>query len=292
MGDEASNMQKILLCALLVAAAVAHDFKTCGTGDKLGVATVTVAPDSPIPGKPLKVTFTGTPTQDIVDGDTVSITAKVFGVALGHVDFNACKDLGLTCPVKAGTASTWSAIYNIPSAAPGGVPITAEFTAHNAAGTYSCVDVDVVMGKPPAVSFAELALHAAGPTCIHHEDRHDLAHRKCYEACGLGDFKVTGLNMTGPCPDDYTQLDSTKNVVACNDGVTNMKYCQGCAMTAFKMAGLTGDGACDGSYPVVEKKFYSLTCSDGKTNTKYCFHPLYVVNVTMETKGKGMAEIA
>jgi len=27
MGDEASNMQKILLCALLVAAAVAHDFK-------------------------------------------------------------------------------------------------------------------------------------------------------------------------------------------------------------------------------------------------------------------------
>jgi len=316
-------MQKILLCALLVAAAVAHDFKTCGTGDKLGVATVTVAPDSPIPGKPLKVTFTGTPTQDIVDGDTVSITAKVFGVALGHVDFNACKDLGLTCPVKAGTASTWSAIYNIPSAAPGGVPITAEFTAHNAAGTYSCVDVDVVMGKPPAVSFAELALHAAGPTCIHHEDRHDLAHRKCYEACGLGDFKVTGLNMTGPCPDDYTQLDSTKNVVACNDGVTNMKYCkggslapvhlresvkgikgmcyhgnsgnkcyQGCAMTAFKMAGLTGDGACDGSYPVVEKKFYSLTCSDGKTNTKYCFHPLYVVNVTMETKGKGMAEIA
>merc|ERR1712028_103621 len=155
MGDEASNMQKILLCALLVAAAVAHD--------------------SPIPGKPLKVTFTGTPTQDIVDGDTVSITAKVFGVALGHVDFNACKDLGLTCPVKAGTASTWSAIYNIPSAAPGGVPITAEFTAHNAAGTYSCVDVDVVMGKPPAVSFAELALHAAGPTCIHHEDRHDRA---------------------------------------------------------------------------------------------------------------------
>merc|ERR1712160_55462 len=112
MGDEASNMQKILLCALLVAAAVAHDFKTCGTGDKLGVAIVTVAPDSPIPGKPLKVTFTGTPTQDIVDGDTVSITAKVFGVA-----------------------------------------ITAEFTAHNAAGTYSCVDVDVVMGKPPAVSF-------------------------------------------------------------------------------------------------------------------------------------------
>ena len=198
-----------------------------------------------------------------------------------------------------------------------------QFTAHNAAGTYSCLDVDVVMGKPPAVSFAELALHAAGPTCIHHEYRHDLAHRKCYEACGLGDFKVTGLNMTGACPDDYTQLDSTKNVVACNDGVTNMKYCkggslapvhlresvkgikgmcyhgnsgnkcyQGCAMTAFKMSGLTEDGACDGSYPVVEKKFYSLTCSDGKTNTKYCFHPLYVVNVTMETKGKGMAEIA
>merc|ERR1711865_594222 len=311
---------KILTCALLVAAAVAHDFKTCGS-DKLGVKTVTVDPDSPIPGKPLEVTFTGTPTQDIVDGDSLTITVKVFGIALGHVDFDICKDVGLTCPVKAGTASTWKATYNIPSAAPGGVPLTAEFTAQTAAkAQYSCLDVDVVMGKPPALSFAELAMHAQGPSCAHFEDRHDEDHRKCYEACGLGDFKVTGLNATGPCPDDYTQLDSTKTVEACNDGVTNLKYCkgktlkpvslrestkgikgmcyhkdsgnkcyEGCAMTAFKMTGLSEDGACDQSFAVVEKTFYSMSCSAGTTNTKYCFHPLYLVNVTMKTKGKGVA---
>jgi hypothetical protein len=309
------------MCALLVAAAAAHDFKTCGSGDKLGVKTVTVDPDSPIPGKPLEVAFTGTPTQDIVAGDSLTITVKVFGVALGHVDFDLCKDTGLTCPVKAGTASTWKATYDIPSAAPGGVPLTAEFTAQTAAkAQYSCVDVDVVMGKPPALSFAELAMHTQGPSCVHFEDKHDEAHRKCYEACGLGEFKVTGLNATGPCPDDYTQLDSTKTVEACNDGVTNLKYCkgktlkpvslrestkgikgmcyhkdsgnkcyEGCAMTEFKMTGLSEGGACDHSYSVVEKTFYSMSCSDGKTNTKYCFHPLYLVNVTMKTKGQGMA---
>lgn len=78
----------------------------------------------------------------------------------------------------------------------------------------------------------------------------------------------------------------------CYHGNSGNKCYRGCAMTAFKISGLTEDGACDGSYPVVEKKFYSLTCSDSKTNTKYCFDPLYVVNMTMETKGKGMAEIA
>merc|ERR1711998_44491 len=285
------------------------------------MATVDVAPDSPIPGKNLTVSFTGTPKQDIVDGDVITITVKVFGVALGHVDFNACKDVGLTCPVKAGTASKWAATYDVPSAAPGGVPLTAEFTAKSSAGQYSCVDVDVVMGKPPSLSPTLLAMHAQGAKCLHHEDKKDMTHRKCYEACGLGGFAVAGLTAKGPCPDEYTQTDSTKTVEACSDGKTNLKYCsdeglrkvslrertkgikgacyhansgnkcyQGCAMTEFKMTGLTAADGCDSSYSVVEKTDYVMSCSDGETNTKYCFHPLYLVNVTMKTKGKAMVE--
>jgi palmitoyl-protein thioesterase len=111
-----------------------------------------VNPDEPVPGKNLTVTFGIKPTQDIVDGDTLTITVKVFGVALGHVDFNSCKDIGISCPFKAGTAGTISAVYDVPSAAPGGVPLTAEVTAKTSGGTqYSCVDVPVTMGKPPAL---------------------------------------------------------------------------------------------------------------------------------------------
>lgn len=93
---------KVLL-SLLVVSAYAHDFKPCGT-DNLGITAVDVAPDSPIPGQNLTVTFTAAPKQDIVSGDKLTITVKVFGVALGHVDFDSCSELGITCPVKvAGT---------------------------------------------------------------------------------------------------------------------------------------------------------------------------------------------
>merc|ERR1712188_100763 len=116
-------------------------------------AACAYAHDSPIPGQNLTVTFTAAPKQDIVSGDKLTITVKVFGVALGHVDFDSCSELGITCPVKAGTSSTLKATYLVPKAAPGGVPLTAEFTAKNAASTqYSCVDVDVTMGKPPSTT--------------------------------------------------------------------------------------------------------------------------------------------
>lgn len=139
----------VLLLATLLALARAHDFKPCGT-ENLGVTAVTVDPDSPIPGQNLTVSFAIAPKQDIVDGDTFTITVKVFGVALGHVDFNTCKDLGITCPLKAGTSATIKAVYPVPKAAPSGIPLTAEFTAKTAAAAqYSCVDVQVTMGKPP-----------------------------------------------------------------------------------------------------------------------------------------------
>merc|ERR1711937_167499 len=152
MGAATRNMLAKAALLLFAACAYAHDFKLCGT-DNLGITAVDVAPDSPIPGQNLTVTFTAAPKQDIVSGDKLTITVKVFGVALGHVDFDSCSELGITCPVKAGTSSTLKATYLVPKAAPGGVPLTAEFTAKNAAGTqYSCVDVDVTMGKPPSTT--------------------------------------------------------------------------------------------------------------------------------------------
>lgn len=124
-------------------------FSTCGT-DALGVSAVILNPNTPIPGNNLTVSLTVKPTQDIVNGDQVVVTAKVFGIALGHLDFDTCKVLGISCPLKAGTTATMHFVYPIPSSAPGGVPLTAEVTAKNSAGTqYTCIDVPVVMGSPP-----------------------------------------------------------------------------------------------------------------------------------------------
>jgi len=318
MGAATRNMLAKAALLLFAACAYAHDFKLCGT-DNLGITAVDVAPDSPIPGQNLTVTFTAAPKQDIVSGDKLTITVKVFGVALGHVDFDSCSELGITCPVKAGTSSTLKATYLVPKAAPGGVPLTAEFTAKNAAGTqYSCVDVDVTMGKPPSTTPMTLTFLDVTPlddsTCIHHEE---VGSHKCYEACGSGNFVVKGLDVKGACPDEYTETDSTKTVKTCSDGVTNLKYCkagglhivdltekvkgvkgtcqhavegnkcfEGCAPAKFVMKGLVDTGVCPSSFSVTEKTDVVLSCSDGVTNTKYCTTPLYLVNVTMRTKGQ------
>lgn len=146
-------MKLLLALALILALGHAQDpakFTPCGD-EKLGISQVLVDPDSPIPGQNLTVTLSVKPTQAVVAGDKMTITVKVFGVALGHVDFDACKDLGATCPIAVGANATLKAVYPIPSAAPGGVPLTAEFTTATAAAVkYSCIDVPVTMGKPPS----------------------------------------------------------------------------------------------------------------------------------------------
>ncbi len=68
-------MVKLFLFATLLALAAAHDFKPCGT-ENLGVSAVVVTPDSPIPGQNLTVALSVTPTQDLVEGDVLTITIK------------------------------------------------------------------------------------------------------------------------------------------------------------------------------------------------------------------------
>eukprot|EP00656_Telonema_subtile_P007546 TRINITY_DN1353_c0_g2_i1.p1 TRINITY_DN1353_c0_g2~~TRINITY_DN1353_c0_g2_i1.p1 ORF type:complete len:485 (-),score=144.79 TRINITY_DN1353_c0_g2_i1:137-1591(-) len=245
----------------------------------------------------------------------------MFGVALGSVDFDFCKDLGVVCPIKAGTASKWMATYLVPSAAPGGVALTAEFTAKtSAAAQYSCLDVPVTMGtKPsPAPVFLLQGVPMVQPMdnvqCVHKED---VPSKKCYEACGEGTFKVVNMNATGACPDEYTKTDSTDKINACSDGVTNIKYCTGagkrvvalstatrgmaglcmfslqsnkcteaCADAVFKMTGLSTQGTCPSEFKVTEKTNFVDACSDGATNIKYCTKPLYPVKVTIRIKGE------
>lgn len=156
-------MLRLLCFSASIALIAAHDFKTCGT-DNLGITAVDVNPDSPIPGQNLTVSVHVTPKQDIVAGDKAVIAAKVFGVKLGSIDFDACNELGITCPFKAGTTGVLSVVYDVPAAAPGGVALTAELTMVTSAGAQlSCIDIDVTMGKPPSSSPARRSVEPMEP---------------------------------------------------------------------------------------------------------------------------------
>lgn len=59
--------------------------------------------------------------------------------------------------------------------------------------------------------------------CSHSEDP---AGHKCYEGCATRPFKNKGLAQPGVCnPHLFNKVTSTKKVVQCSDGVTNVKYC-------------------------------------------------------------------
>eukprot|EP00657_Telonema_sp_P-1_P009610 TRINITY_DN3845_c0_g1_i6.p1 TRINITY_DN3845_c0_g1~~TRINITY_DN3845_c0_g1_i6.p1 ORF type:complete len:403 (-),score=133.82 TRINITY_DN3845_c0_g1_i6:394-1602(-) len=78
----------------------------------------------------------------------------------------------------------------------------------------------------------------------------------------------------------------------CLHSVQSNKCYEACADALFKMTGLNDGGTCPSFFSTTEKTSNVLTCSDGVTNVKYCTHPLYVVNVTMKTKGQAAVNMA
>merc|ERR1711871_356567 len=69
------------------------------------------------------------------------------------------------------------------------------------------------------------------PLCFHEEDTED---HKCFEACNAEGkkFSTKGIENAGKCPGKYNTVDTTKTVLQCPDGVTNVRYC---AVTALNV---------------------------------------------------------
>merc|ERR1711907_695528 len=63
---------------------------------------------------------------------------------------------------------------------------------------------------------------------MHQEDTQD---HKCFEATSTQEFASKGITMKGPCPAKYNEVDSTKTVKQCPDGVTNVRYCNPISVT-------------------------------------------------------------
>jgi C1A family cysteine protease len=143
-------MNRFVFVALLVLAAFAnaHDFTKCsGVTDKLGITAVDLTPDPPVPGQDLKVQITATPTEAITAG-TTSLDIKAFGVKIASLNFDLCKDMGLSCPIAAGKQIVGAVSYTIPSAAPAGITAEADATIKDGAGNeLSCFTLSVKLGS-------------------------------------------------------------------------------------------------------------------------------------------------
>merc|ERR1711907_746805 len=63
---------------------------------------------------------------------------------------------------------------------------------------------------------------------MHQEHTQD---HKCFEATSTQEFASKGITMKGPCPAKYNEVDSTKTVKQCPDGVTNVRYCNPISVT-------------------------------------------------------------
>merc|ERR1711907_804081 len=59
----------------------------------------------------------------------------------------------------------------------------------------------------------------------------DAQDHKCFEATSAQRFASKGITMKGPCPAKYNEVDSTKTVKQCPDGVTNVRYCNPISVT-------------------------------------------------------------
>merc|ERR1719267_540910 len=139
------------LALALSAVASAHDFSVCqGATDHLGVDSVSLTPDPPVAGGNLAATFAGkTDSSTSFSAGTATLKVSAFGIVIATVQFDMCKDMGVTCPIKASDVWTGSLTYAIPSAAPSGVSATAEADMVDGDGNkLSCITMQAQIGKP------------------------------------------------------------------------------------------------------------------------------------------------
>ena len=133
---------------LLGTAATAHDFKSCpGAAGDLAVTSIELNPDPPSTGKNLDVSFTGTPSLGVTAA-TLTIDIKLHGVAVTSIDFDVCKDLGLTCPLASGVGFTAKASYSLPDVPlPPFLSITVESTFTSGNTPLDCYTLDTKVGS-------------------------------------------------------------------------------------------------------------------------------------------------
>ncbi|GMH94995.1 hypothetical protein TrST_g1538 [Triparma strigata] len=143
-----------LALAAIASTASAASFSVCsGKTDGLGVSSVTFSPDPPTVGS-LTIKVAATPTVEVTDGATMSFAIKYGALTIKTVEKDFCNDLGVSCPVAAGSSVNAEVEIDVTT---GGVTVTAEGTTTNGDGSFvSCLDIPISVSS--ALSLTELPL--------------------------------------------------------------------------------------------------------------------------------------
>ncbi|PRP81027.1 hypothetical protein PROFUN_11179 [Planoprotostelium fungivorum] len=120
--NQPSNMQRIALFTLLVAALAVAEFSICaGPDDLVKIGSLTFTPDPPVAGQSLTISGAGTLASDVTNG-TINLYVEVDELPLLNVTVPLCDVLAKTelpCPVAAGT-HTLTLKVTIPGTTPSG----------------------------------------------------------------------------------------------------------------------------------------------------------------------------
>lgn len=131
----------------LAGAAYAHDFEVCsGETNKLGITDVTLNPDPVVPGENLSVTVSGKTTVDVTEG-SAELDVKFMKIKIFHQTFDICKDLGVSCPIKAGQEWTGKITQPIPKELLKGKVEVDIKLADDKKADLGCVDLKVQIDK-------------------------------------------------------------------------------------------------------------------------------------------------
>lgn len=158
-------MSRLAFLALLpLTAVVGHDYTLCTDlpVDHVHISSLNFDPDDPPSGKPVVVSFNATPDIAIPSGSILA-EAYLFGVLVpGSPTFDLCKDVGLQCPLLPGAGISGSITYDVPSAAPTGIPVTLKLPIKDSnQSTIGCVQAKATIGSVNAGQGVLVAVEGA-----------------------------------------------------------------------------------------------------------------------------------
>ena len=98
------------------------------------------------PGTTLTITVDATPSTDVTDGASLDFVVKYGAFPIFSVTKDFCGDLGLTCPLAAGTPVVAKVDVDVSKSAPA-ASVTAEVSAKNGDGSsLTCIDIPITIG--------------------------------------------------------------------------------------------------------------------------------------------------
>lgn len=128
----------LLVCGLCGADAIS--WSSCDEGSST-LKDVSISPDPPVAGKALDVIVNAVVGEKDVNGGSIGVSVKAWGITVYSTTLDVCKSVDGGCPVAAGSAAVITYSQSVPGIAPSGT-----YTVH-LDGDLFCANASVKLGK-------------------------------------------------------------------------------------------------------------------------------------------------